>query len=203
MIEAEGYWRKVPDEKAFASPTRESAASGKTVLARFSKGEYVVYAFEVPARGRYTAWLRYAATRDMVIRVAVDPSAEPEFTKVKLPGTGALTGPNAWRWAPVFRKELAFGEHTFAIAAAGFRPDVIYISTADEAPTDQVIQTDPLAGLSAETRKLLEKPAAEVCPDWLVTCQASAWPSGCEIIWACEIAAMLAKASPRKPSVMI
>ena len=167
LIEAEGYQRRTPDEKAFASPIRESAASGKTVLARFFKGEYVVYGLEVPAAGRYTAWLRYAATRDMVIRVAVDPSAEPEFTKVKLPGSGALTGPNAWRWAPVFQQELTPGEHEFAIAAAGFRPDAIYISPSDEAPTDQVIQRDPLAGLSAETRKLLEKPAVEICPDWL------------------------------------
>jgi len=167
LIEAEDYRHKVPDDEAFASPAREAAASGRTVLARFFQGEYVSYAFAAPERTRYTAWLRYAATRDMVIRVAVDPAAEPEFTKVRLPGTGALAGPNAWRWAPLFQQELTLGEHVLAIAAAGFRPDAIFLSTSDKPPTDQLIQRDPLAGLDAETRQLLEKPAVAILPEWL------------------------------------
>jgi hypothetical protein len=167
LIEAEDYDRKLPDEEAFASPAHEAAASGRAVLARFFQGKHVTYVFAAPEKARYTAWLRYAATRDMVIQVAVDPAAEPGFAKVRLTGTGALSGPNAWRWAPLFQAELAPGEHAFAIAAAGFRPDAIFISTSDEPPTDQFIRRDPLAGLDAETRMLLEKPAVEMRPDWL------------------------------------
>lgn len=167
LIEAESYQRKVPDDEAFASPAREPAASGRMVLARFFQGEYVVYTFQVPGKGQFTGYLRYAAKRDMVVRVAVDPGAEPDFAKVKLSGTGELAGPNAWRWAPLFQADLAPGEHTFAIAAAGFRPDCIFITTSDEPPTDQVIQRDPLAGLDAETRKLLEQSAVAIRPEWL------------------------------------
>jgi hypothetical protein len=167
LVEAEDYQRKVPDDDAFASRASERAASGKTVLARFFQGDYVVYALQVPESGRYTAHLRYAAMREIVIRVAVDPGAEPEFARVKLPGTGALAGPNAWRWAPIFTANLEPGEHTFALAAAGFRPDAIFVSRSDKPPTDAVIQRDPRAGLDAETRRLLERPAVDICPDWL------------------------------------
>lgn len=78
--------------------------------------------------------------RNMVIRVAVEPAGKPEFEKVELPGTGALSGPGAWRWSSLFQAEFSPGKHSFAVAAAGFRPDAIFLSSSDQLPTDDVIE---------------------------------------------------------------
>jgi len=167
LIEAEDYQRKVPEDEAFARPTREIAASKRKVLVSFFSGEYVVYGFEVPEEGKYSGWLRYAANRGVGINVAVDPKEEPTFKRAALPATGGLIGPGVWKWAKLFTADLAAGNHTLAIGRAGIRPDCIFISASDNPPTDEVIRSDPLAEYDAATRTLLAKPVVPIRPDWL------------------------------------
>lgn len=186
LIEAENYQRKKPDAPAFAVPSHDATASGRKSLARFFDGDYVAYDLQLPESAKWTVWLRYAAMRDMVIRVGVDTADEAGFEKAKLPGTGALTGPDAWRWSPLFSGDLSKGDHVLAISAAGFRPDAIYVSPADTPPTDDVIERnpDPLAGLSAEARALLNKPVVAIRPDWLdhaAGYELPGWYDGCRV----------------------
>jgi len=184
LVEAEDYQRKVPDDESFARPTREIAASKRKVLVSFFGGEYVVYGFEVQKEGTYTGWLRYAANRGVGINIALDPQSEPDFTKVALPATGGLVGPGIWRWTKIFDADLSAGRHTLAIGRAGIRPDCIYVSTAAQSPTDDLIRSNPLAGLDPATRALLNKPVVPIRPDWLdgaAEYRLPAWYDGCRV----------------------
>ena len=184
LVEAERYQKRVPDQEDFATPARELAASHRAVLARFFGGEYVVYGFELSQSTKYVGWLRYAANRSVSIKVAVDPGERPKFAKVPLPATGGLTGVGVWKWAKLFERDLAKGEHTLALGAAGMRPDCIFVSPSEEPPSDEMIREAPSAKLDPATRALLEKPVVAIRPDWLDGASAyrlPRWYDGCRV----------------------
>ena len=66
LIEAEDPDQRVSTSKTFASSTREPAASGRRVVARFFESGHVVYRFEVSSTGVYAAWLPSVVVMTMI-----------------------------------------------------------------------------------------------------------------------------------------
>ena len=167
LLEAEDFWQKVSSAPGFARPYREPAASARKVLVGFSEEGYVLYRFQVAAAGKHAVWLRYAANKSVQLGVDLDPQGTPAFTKLTMPGTGGLRGPDVWGWARLYDTHLAAGLHTLAMHKTSLRPDCIYVTTSSLKPTDAVIQADPYAHLKPAQRALLKIPLAKVRPTWL------------------------------------
>ena len=168
LIEAEAYTKKVSDEKSFAKPARELAASGRRSVFRFFLKGHVVYSFTVPSTGQYSGWLRYGAKHDQSIGVVVDPKGTPEFKRADTPATGGFIGPGVWKWARLFKQKLSRGKHTLALSNASMRIDCIYITGGDDVPTDDIITTKPkVKPLRPDVMAKVEKPLCPVTPDWL------------------------------------
>ncbi len=166
LLEAEDFKSKVSDEKDFASAARERAASRHKVLTRFFKKGYLLYEFEAPVKGQYSAWLRYGAKHGQFIGSALDPKGVPAFVRVKAPATGGYIGPGVWGWVRLFRASLAKGKHSIALSNATMRVDCLYITRSNAMPTDDVIKRKPKP-LPPEIQALVDKPLCPVTPSWL------------------------------------
>jgi len=168
LIEAEAFARKTPDTQEFAVPKKEATASAGVVLLKFYGKGSCAYDFVLPGDGDYAFWLRYASNNDVRIRAAVDSEKAKDFKTAPLSASGALEGPNAYKWGLILQAKLAAGKHTLILEAASLRPDCILISTSKEAPIVMTAAAkEPPKSLDEKTRTLLAKPIEPIRPDWL------------------------------------
>ena len=167
LIEAERFDRKQP-EKDFANPTREKAASGCKVLAKFYGEGRVYYRFKVDEAGTWRVWLRYGAKNAQKLLVGVDAAAKADFIRVDLPATGGYIGSGVWGWQEIFQGPLKAGEHELTLGSASMRIDCLFLTTAPQKPTDELIRFEPEpVQVDAKTRALLDRELIAVRPAWL------------------------------------
>ncbi len=185
LVEAEKPTRRDSKTGAFATESRDPSAFGGAAVSRFFEPGACEYSVRIPEDGDYGIWLRYAANRDQAVEYSIDASGAsraPKPKSAKLSGTGALSGPGAWRWALLGRAPLKAGDHVLRLLSAPIRPDCLWIGRSGEPPASPVAAN---AGRMAETRRHLANPLEPVAPDWLAAADAYRLPEWYDSIRVC------------------
>jgi len=172
LIEAEDFDESVAPEAGVPRPHDLPWASGRSALVRFHRADRVGWRFEMGTEGPQEVWLRYAATRGMPLRWAVDSA---EWGEVRVPSTGALEGRGAWAWARLGTVDARPGERTISLAGAGLRPDCFLVAPAGRGEP----RWPPEPSASAPSSEVLER-LASVAPraqaDWIPASRAIELP---------------------------
>lgn len=166
LLEAEAYTAKHHADPAYGAVSKDAAASGAKVVTRvFMNDGWLLYDVDIPAAGTWHVWLRYASKNDAPIPAAADPADPPLFVPAAAPVTGELTGRGAWAWCRLLTAEWQPGPHRIAIGSSPKRYDVLFLTTADDAVTDEVLPARQ--PLDPETLAKIAQPLSPVRPDWL------------------------------------
>ncbi|MCX7885994.1 MAG: hypothetical protein N3B01_01890 [Verrucomicrobiae bacterium] len=182
LIEAENYTRKEPSSAKFATASADPSASGGACLARFYGDGRCSYEFTLPGGGLYRGWLRYARRAGSG---AISVTLNGKDFKAPVPATGALDGPNAWKWTKLFEQTLPAGKHTLVLHSTSIRPDCLFLSTGTQPPTISDSSPKPAASVPPELAAKLAKPIEPVWPDWLKDCRQYQLPRWYEEIRVC------------------
>ena len=185
LIEAEDFAERSPDDGSFAEPMASSHALGQRAVYRFFPGEgRCTYRFKVEKQGVYYLWLRYAAEHGPQMRWALDPADPPDADDVRrydVESTGALDGPDAWRWGRLGKMELDAGDHRVVLFGAPIRIDALWVGRMD-APVDTKAVQQMRA---AEMRAHMQHPIEPIVPAWLTEVEPYRLPEWYDSIRVC------------------
>ncbi|MBN1672394.1 MAG: hypothetical protein JXR37_15240 [Kiritimatiellae bacterium] len=169
IIECEAFRKRVSEAGDYASSRFELGASGNRVLYRVFRPGYTLYEFNVPVAGRYAIWLRYASTGPRTLKYALGAQEPPVYQNTTVPKTGAaFTGAQNWGWARLATTALAKGTNTIALGNAPVHLDCLYVTDdLTEKPEANMFAGNLTTPLDEQTRNLIDRPIAEIRPDWL------------------------------------